>query len=151
MWLAFHGSGRGARTRENHPRRPDLNPGVLRVRRDGSPRGIREPFQFHELRRLPGTSCLRKRRLSAAWEQLQSREIRDWQPLQTYNLYTFKPTTKRRAGRARSASKALSELVHFAGAQSPSRVAQNERHGDDHARGGALGAAAALDLSQLQL
>ena len=64
----------------------DMNPAVLRVRRDGSPRGIREPFQFHELRRLPGTSCLRKRRLSAAWEQLQSREIRDWQPLQHYNL-----------------------------------------------------------------
>ena len=98
MWLAFHGSGRGARTRENHPRRPDLNPGVLRVRRDGSPRGIREPFQFHELRRLPGTSCLRKRRLSAAWEQLQSREIRDWQPLQHYNLYTLQARNEAESG-----------------------------------------------------
>ena len=45
-----------------------------------------------------GTSCLRKRRLSAAWEQLQSREIRDWQPLQAYNLYILQARNEAESG-----------------------------------------------------
>ena len=62
-----------------------------------------------------------------------------------------KPQRSGGRGALAALQKALSELVHFAGAQSPSRVAQNERHDGAHTRGGALGAAAALDLPQLQL